>query len=276
MTVFPVVLNSGEPISGVPANMSKNIAEMVGLFLERGGVKEVEIADAPFAPPQNADLAKLSEAFGQFVQSQKVATEYALLGQFFGTPGKGVDEIRLVAVDRQGKVVLSQQMDRQQLSQGGGEKVDLMIASYRLVCRLQGPWGLADPNRKDAPEGKMARLWAEKSGLPPKSEQDAMQPRLNALKQSIKTSTVAVYPVRVSGKSDEQLAAWLAELLTKEGLRLRRGGRHRSKAGDPAQHEPDANHLGPCPGVPGLRARILRGGRLRPAGRLRHRTHNGR
>ncbi len=122
-------------------------------------------------------------------------------------------------------------------AQGGGEKVDLMIASYRLVCRLQGPWGLADPNRKDAPEGKMARLWAEKSGLPPKSEQDAMQPRLNALKKTIKTSTVAVYPVRVSGKSDAPLAAWLAELLTKEGL-----GRAEASATDPKlQIQPSTN-----------------------------------
>jgi hypothetical protein len=218
VTVFPVVLNSGQPVSGVPANMSKNLAELVGLLLERGGVKDVEISDASFSPPQDADLAKLSAAFAQFVQSQKVATEYALLGQFLGTPGKGVEEVRLVAVDRQGKVVLAERLDRQQLAQGGEEKVEPMIASYSLVRRLQKPWGLSDPNEKDAPAGKMAALWAEKSGLPPKSEQDAIQTRLSALKKTIKTSTVAVYPVRVSGKSDEKLAVALAGMLAKEGL----------------------------------------------------------
>ena len=217
VTVFPIVLNSGKPISGVPANMSKQSAELVGLFLERGGVKEIEIADTQFSPSEKDDLVKLAEAFGQFVRSRNLRTEYALYGQFLGTPGKGVDEIRLVVVDRQGKIVLSERRDQQQLAQLGEKKVDPMIASYHLVCRLQGLWGLADPNRKDAPEGKMARLWVEKSALPPKSEQEAVTVRLNGLKKRIKTSTVAVFPVRVSGKSDEQVAARLAAMVTKEG-----------------------------------------------------------
>ena len=99
--------------------MSKNLAELVGLFLERGGMKKIEIADTQFSPPEKNDLAKLAEAFGQFVRSQKLNTDYALYGQFLGTPGKGVDEIRLVVVDRKGKVVLSERRDRQQLSQLG-------------------------------------------------------------------------------------------------------------------------------------------------------------
>jgi hypothetical protein len=228
VTVFPIVLNSGKPIEGVAANMSKNLAELVGLLLERGGVKEVEIADTQFSPPEKDDPAKLAEAFGQFVRSQNVGTEYALFGQFLGTPGKGVDEIRLVVADRQGKVVLSERRDRQQLSQPGEKKVEPMIASYQLVKRLQGLWGLTDPNGKEASEGKMARLWAEKSGLPPKSEQDAMKSRLKDLKKTIKTSTVAVFPVRVSGKSDAQVAARLAQMLTKEGL-----GRAEAAGADP-------------------------------------------
>ncbi len=64
----------------------------------------------------------------------------------------------------------------------------------------------------------MARLWSEKSGLPPKSEQDAIASRLKTLKKTIATSTVAVFPVRVSGKSDAQAAARLAEMLTKSGF----------------------------------------------------------
>jgi hypothetical protein len=228
VTVFPIVLNSGKPIPGVATNMSKNLAEVIGLMLERGGVQQIEIADTQFLPSEKDDLAKLAAAFGQFVRSQDLKTEYALYGQFLGTPGKGVDEIRLVAVDRQGKVVLSEHRDRQQLSQLGEKKVDPMIASYHLVCRLQGPWGLADPNRKDAPQGKMARLWAEKSALPPKSEQEAMKSRLDGLKKTIKTCTVAVFPVRVSGKGDEQVAARLAEMLTKAGF-----GRAKPAGADP-------------------------------------------
>jgi hypothetical protein len=241
VTVFPIVLGSGTPIAGVPADMSKNVAELVGLFLERGGMKEIEIVDATFAPPKEADLAKLSEAFGQFVQSRTLATEYALCGQFLGTPGKGVDEIRLVVADRQGKVVLTKCLDRQQLLLkrmfSGEDKVCPMLASYYTVDALRGFWGLADPNRKDAPEGKLAKLWNEKSGVPAKSEQKAMQSRLDTLKKNINTSTVAVFPVRMSGKSDAQAAERLAQMLAKAGL-----GRARVDGVDPnLQIQPNTN-----------------------------------
>ncbi len=218
VTVFPIVLNSGAPIPGVPAEMSETLVRVVGLMLERGGMKEIEIANAKFIPPQDADLAKVAAAFGRFVRSQKLSTEYALYGQFIGTPGKGVNEIRLVVVDRRGKVVLSELRDRGQLSRLGEERVDPMIASYHLVSRLRPLWGLADSNRKDVPEGKMAKLIAEKSGLPSKAEQEAMQSRLKTLKQTVKTSTIAVF-VQVSGKgSDAKAADALAEMLTHDGI----------------------------------------------------------
>jgi len=239
VTVFPIVLNAGKPVNGVPASMSKNLAELVGLFLERGGVKDIEIADAQFTPAENDDLAALAKSFGEFVRSRKVSTEYALYGQFLGTPGKGVDEIRLVVVDRQGTVVLSEHRDRQQLAQSGEKKVEPMIACYQMVRRLQSLWGLADPNRNDAPRGKMATLWREKSGLPPQSEQEGMKSRMDDLKKRIKSSTVAVFPVRVSGKSDPQLAARLAKMLTKEGF-----GHAESVAADPKLDiKPNTNQL---------------------------------
>jgi hypothetical protein len=181
-------------------------------------VKDVEIADTKFIPEEKDDLPKAAEAFGRFVKERKIDSEYAVYGQFLGTPGKGIDEIRLAVVDRQGKVVLSESRNRQQLSQTGEEKIDPMLACYQLVLRLQGPWKLADPNRSDAPEGKMAQLWAEKSGTPTKGESDAMQKRLAGLKKAIKTSSLAVYPVRISGKSDPQTAGKLAELLAKAGF----------------------------------------------------------
>ena len=148
VTVFPIVLNSGAPIPGVSADMSKNMAELIGLMLERGGIKEIEIADAKFIPPEKADLAKAAEAFGQFVKSQKLKTEYALFGQFFGTPGKGADEIRLAVVDRQGKVVLTDRLDRQQLLARGATKVDPMLACSYAVDQLRAFWGLTNPSEK--------------------------------------------------------------------------------------------------------------------------------
>jgi len=80
---------------------------------------------------------------------------------------------------------------------------------------------LADPNRKDAPEGKMAKLWNEKSGIPSKAEREAMQARLKTFRHSIKTCTVAVY-VRISGENDAKAAEKLAKMLTRDGLGLDR------------------------------------------------------
>jgi hypothetical protein len=208
--------------------MWKNVAEMVGLMLERAGMKKIEIADRQVSLPDECDQAKLVELFGQFVKSQGIKTEYALCGQFIGTPGKGVDEIRLVVFDRQGKVVLSKRADRQELAKLGEKKVDLMIASLYLVNQVRGLWGLNDPQEKGAPEGKMAQLWQEKSGTPTKSEREAMQARLIGLKKAIKTSTIAVFPVRVAGQSDAEVAVGLAEILTSEGL-----GRAEAVSADP-------------------------------------------
>lgn len=221
VTVFPIVLNSGAPMAGVSADMSKKMAEVVGLLLERGGMEEIEIADARFVPPEKADLAAAAEAFGRFVQSQDLKTEYSLLGQFFGTPGKGVDEIRLAVVDRHGKILLTKQINKQQLmlkcSLSGEKKVGPMLACSYLVDPLREFWGLADPNEKDASEGKMAKLWEKKSGTPPESERKAMEARLETLKKTIQTSTVAVYPARVA-KEGNQVAVRLAAMLTKAGL----------------------------------------------------------
>jgi hypothetical protein len=221
VTLFPIVLNSGTPIPGVSADMSKKITELVGLMLERAGMQKIDLADAKFTPPQEADPAKLGEAFARFVQSQNLKTDFALFGQLMGTPGKGVDEIRLAVVDRHGKVVLADCLDRQQLAKktpAAEGRVCPMTASYCLVMQLQNVLGLSDPNRQDSPQGKMARLWEEKSGLPPNAEREAMQSRLGVLKKNIKTSTIAVYPAYVSGKSDAQLAARLAEMLASAGL----------------------------------------------------------
>ncbi len=169
VTVFPDRLEFRTPIPGVPADMSKKVAELVGLCLERGGMKEVEIADAQFSPPEKDDLAEVAEAFGRFVQSQNLKTEYALYGQFFGTLGKGVDEIRLAVVDRQGKVVLAERLDRQQLLLkrllSGEKRVDPMSASGYLVSRCKGFGDWPIPTEKTLPRAKCPGFGARSPGF---------------------------------------------------------------------------------------------------------------
>ena len=213
ITIFPIVLNSGAPIPGVSADMSKNIAQVIGLLLERGGMSDIEIAEAAFTPPQNADLDKSAAAFADFVKSQHPGTEYALYGQFTGTPGKGVDEVRIVVADRQGKIILSERRDRQQLAETGEARIDPMSASCQLVKRIRGLWDLAEPNEANAPEGKMAKLWAEKSGTPSNTEMEAMGKRLSVLKQKGTSAKIAVYPIHLWQSADASGAAQLAKLI---------------------------------------------------------------
>jgi hypothetical protein len=81
----------------------------------------------------------------RFVKSQKLKTEYALFGQFFGMPGKGADEIRLAVVNQEGKVVLTDRLDRQQLLSRGATKIDPMLACSYAVDQLRAFWGLSNP-----------------------------------------------------------------------------------------------------------------------------------
>ena len=71
VTIFPIVLGSDKPlpldIQKIAPEMPKKAAELVGLFLERAGMQEIEIAEVRFTAPPEADLAKLAEAFGAFV-----------------------------------------------------------------------------------------------------------------------------------------------------------------------------------------------------------------
>ncbi|MGA2798371.1 MAG: hypothetical protein ABSE63_12380 [Thermoguttaceae bacterium] len=219
ITVYPVVLNSGAPVPGLPADMPNRIAEVIGVVLERDGMKDTELADAAFVPPEKTDLAKSAEAFAQYVKERNLNTEYALYGQFFGTPGKGIDEIRIVVADRQGKVILSEQRNKEQLQQPGEERIDPMSASCGLVERVRGLWGLADVNEGDVPEGKLEKRLKEKSGMPPASEFEEMKKRLDVLKEKVKTGKIAVYPIHIwLDKSDQSGAVQLAKMINESGV----------------------------------------------------------
>jgi hypothetical protein len=67
VTVYPLAL--GHPLlpSGAAPAMGERVAEGVGLFLERAGMEQIEIAEASFSPPKTDDTAKIAAAFGQFV-----------------------------------------------------------------------------------------------------------------------------------------------------------------------------------------------------------------
>jgi hypothetical protein len=80
----------------------------------------------------------------------------------------------------------------------------------RLRCNL----GLKESN--EAPKGKMAKLWEQKSALPPESERSAMSNRQEMMKKTAKTARLTIFPVRIGSESSEENAKHLAELLQED------------------------------------------------------------
>jgi Zn-dependent protease with chaperone function len=226
LTIYPVVITSSDPAVRVPADLSKRVTPVVGMGFERAGFKQIKLSEAGIAPPEKADIKKLGAVFGQFVAAQKITTDYALFCEFVGIPGKGVDAVRLVVVDPQGTVVLSELADKKALAIRGEKKVDLMVASVYPSTRLRELLRPAGPEKKQASgekaeaasEGKITEAWNKESGVPTKEEREAMESRLKTLASKIKTSTVAVYPIRVGQNDDANLAGVLAKQLTKQGV----------------------------------------------------------
>jgi hypothetical protein len=215
VTVFPVIIT---PSENIPPSFPGRIAEVVGTLLERAGMNDIELGQATFTPPATDDVAKTAAAFAEFAKRQPLKTEYALFGQFFGTPQTGPTEVRAIVVDKAGNVVFSEQADSDVLSRSEPKPDCPMTTSVFLVNRLRPVWNLGDPSREDAPEGKMAEIMRKRSGLPADEELTAMNDRLKAVKDKIATSTVTVYPVHLWTGSNESSATQLADLLNQQGI----------------------------------------------------------
>src|SRR3990172_9461530 len=87
-----------------------------------------------------------------------------------------------------------------------------MTCCVLLVERLRPVLNLGDPNRQDAPQGKLAQRWEQKTGVPDEPELKAMKERQHAFKKAASNATLVVYPVRAGGKSNPDSAIRLAKL----------------------------------------------------------------
>ncbi len=215
VTVFPVPITPSEHIS---TSIPRRIAEVIGLGLERAGMEQVKIGEMSFTPPATEDISEVAKAFGHFVADQKLDSHYAVFVQIFGRPGVGISEIRTIAVDAKGAVVLSNDARQQALSQVTPTPKDPITASLFVVNQLVQTWKLANPMRKDAPQGPMAELMRKRSGLPPQEQLDAMKKRLQDDKAKLPSATVAVYPIHLWNGSDEACTAKLVKLLNERRL----------------------------------------------------------
>lgn len=208
VTVFPVLL--GE--RAVP-----EVANFVGIFLERGGLNTVEVEAAAFTPEKDKDLPTQAAAFGAFVGKRSIKTEYALFAAILGTPGKGIDGLRAVLVDKQGKVAWSEQQQKGSKEFDEAKPREPMDCLVLLAQRLTAPLHLTDPLREGGPETRLEQRMNEKSGLPSKAEREAIDQRLAALRK-LENLRLRVYPCRVGESWSADGAKALAAAIEKAGI----------------------------------------------------------
>ncbi len=217
ITVFPINIKPGK---GMALEFRTKIATVVELFLERADLKNVELAQSEFVPPDTDNAAEIADAFAQYVREHPIKTRYALFGQFVGTPKTGVKAIVTVVVDRSGKIVLVERDTPGIIS----SLVNLwpkcpMECSLFVARRVQTHWGLPNPLRAGAPEGgKMAALVDKQSTIPPKEERAAMQKRLEAMRQGLKDRHVTVYPVHIAKGTAPGCTEQLVDAINARGL----------------------------------------------------------
>ncbi len=198
LTILPARLG-GKPFD--------RLTEVIGLFLEQQGLKNIELSKGAFEPATGTDLPGLATAVGEFVKEHPVTTEYVLYAELNGTRETGLNEVRAVVADKTGAAVwtdLQRPQDRE-----SGEPLSMCVL---LVQRLSPQLGLTEETAKAAKPGKMAAIMDERSGMPPESERTPLPDRQKALKESRQKATVVVFPARIGGKA---VAAASADNLTK-------------------------------------------------------------
>ncbi len=209
MTVLPVIL-AGRPYD--------RVSELVGVLLEQKGLRNIEIGPIPCTPPAGVALDKLAEAVTEFVKKNPVATEYALYGEYNGSPQTGLVELRAVVVDKTGGVVWMDRQGEQDEAMMRVQQKEPMTFSVLLVERLSPALGLNEETAKAAKPGKMARLMEERSGLPPESERAALTQRQKELRETRRTITLTVFPAQIGDTTNLATSTLLAKMITDAGL----------------------------------------------------------
>ena len=209
VTIVPVIM-AGDP--------SKDVADVVGVMLEQEGMPNIRTVEQEFVPAAGASLEQVAESFGTHASAQSLKTDCALFAEFVGTPKTGVAEIRAVLVDSAGKVLWN---DCQKPGDADFDRVrpqNPMTCCVLLRDRLKPVFKLTDATRSQAKEGRMAKLWADKSGTPSDKERAAIGERLETLKEAGAAATVLVYPVQLYKETDAASAEHIVKLLNEAKL----------------------------------------------------------
>jgi hypothetical protein len=193
------------------------VAEVLGLLLEKDGLENLETAQSAFTPPEGTTWEQLPAALGEFVRKNPPATGYVLFSEFVGTRQTGPKEVRFLIVDKEGALVL---VDRQtpadaDFKQTVAADPDPMGCSVLVSQRIHKLLKLP-PAPEPEREGKFAKLWAQKSGTPTDEERAAMKKAEEQLKTALHSAKLLVLPTRVNGEVNTEQARVFAAALGKE------------------------------------------------------------
>jgi hypothetical protein len=194
------------------------VTEVVGVLLEKQGLKNIELGKTPFIPVET-NWENLAASVGVFVKTNPITTGYALYAEYNGDHKMGLNELRAVVVDQTGAVVWTDRLTMQDEALKKIEDRDPMTFSVLLVERLGPQLGLNDETAKAAKPGKLAALLDQRSGLPPESERAALPERQKAMKQALPGATLLIYPARIGGNQTSLPSATnIVRLLNEAGL----------------------------------------------------------
>jgi len=212
LTVFPVVVSDS-------ASFNQDVGGVLALLLEKAGMSHLQTTDAAFHLPKEAAFDQAAALFGAFVRANPIDTDYALYAEFVGTPATGPKEIRGVIVDKAGQGVLIDRWTQADRAFKRAKPRDPMTCCHFLAERVRTGLRIPKSARDDSGNGKIARMFAEKSPTPDKAEWSAMEQRQAAMKKAGGSATLAVFPVRLSDDEvSKKAAAHLTRLLTENKL----------------------------------------------------------
>lgn len=203
MTIFPMRLVD---------RPNQDVSDALGMILENDGMMNLQPAEVSFQPDPGAPWEDMPTRLEEFMRSHPIATKYAIYAEIIGSPKNGVDELRWIIVDSEGKLVMSDRLLRNDrtLKRLLGRQPEPLTCCTAVAKRI---FTLAKWQKGHAPkegEGTYARLWAEKSGTPSEAERQAMNQRLVHLKEKLKDSRIVVLPTRVADRGDAGSASRLA------------------------------------------------------------------
>ncbi len=205
VTVYPIWMGD---------RLYDNVGDALGLVLEKQGVPNVWPTDHEFTPALEVEWEQAAKAFGQKVRKDGIKSEHALLAAYVGSRAEGVKEIRIAVVDEKGQVVLRDVQTRDDPAFKRTRPGDPMACCFFVAERLK-PY--LDTSAHHGEQGRMMRVWAERSGLPAREERAAIEQREEKFEDNAPNCQVVIYPPRIGDEVDRQRAEHLVAEINKRG-----------------------------------------------------------